>query len=62
MNNPRPPSFAIAIAILASVTVSIAALIMGMFSEICRVSFVFKSTFRGSTFDLPGMRRTSSKS
>ena len=41
---PMPPCLAMAIAILCSVTVSIPALIIGMFSLIFFVSHVVKST------------------
>ncbi len=40
---PIPPSFAIAIAMLDSVTVSIFALIRGIFNEMFLDNFVFKS-------------------
>jgi len=59
---PIPPSCAIAIAIFDSVTVSIFALMSGIFSEIFLDNFVFKSVcdleIIGDRF---GIRRTSSK-
>ena len=58
---PTPPSRAIAIAISVSVTVSIAAVISGVLSLIVFVRFVETSTLFGSTFDSPGISRTSSK-
>ena len=57
---PIPPSLAIDIAILASVTVSIPALITGMFSFIFFVNCVFKSTCPGRISDFCGTNRTSS--
>ena len=48
---PIPPWRAIAIAIRCSVTVSIPALIIGMFSLILFVSHVVKSTWLGITFE-----------
>ncbi len=56
-----PPAWAIAIAIGASVTVSIAELSSGMFSRIDRVTRVAVSTCPGSTSDAAGTSRTSSK-
>ncbi len=58
---PIPPSRAIAIAILESVTVSIAAVITGVLSEIVEVSFVLRSIILGVTSDSAGISRTSSK-
>ena len=58
---PSPPAWAIAIARLASVTVSIAAEISGMPSSISRVSRVPTSTSFGSTSENAGSSRTSSK-
>ena len=55
-----PPSCAIAIAIRDSVTVSIAALTNGTFSEIFRVRRVETSTALGSTVEWRGLSRTSS--
>jgi hypothetical protein len=43
-----------------SVTVSMAALMRGMFSEILRVTLVRTSTSRGRTEDFAGSSRTSS--
>jgi len=57
---PIPPSLAIAIAILDSVTVSILALISGMFSVIVFVNWVFNETWFGKTSDLFGTSNTSS--
>ena len=58
---PRPPAWAIAIAIRASVTVSIAEEISGMFIRIARVTWVAVSAVAGSTRLAAGTRRTSSK-
>ena len=58
---PMPPACAMAIAIAASVTVSIAEATIGMFSEISRVMRVRTSTSDGSTSDRPGFSSTSSK-
>src|SRR5579883_1355584 len=58
---PRPPCWASAIARCDSVTVSIAALTMGMFSEILRVSLVRVSASAGNTSLREGTRSTSSK-
>jgi hypothetical protein len=55
-----PPSRAIAIANVASVTVSIAAEIIGIFNEISLVSFVLIFTSRGSTCENAGSNSTSS--
>src|SRR3989304_2705069 len=49
-----------AIASSDSVTVSIAAEMIGIFNRISGVRFVLKSTSRGSTEDLPGTKSTSS--
>jgi hypothetical protein len=57
---PAPP-LAKAIAILDSVTVSIAAEIMGMFNFIFLVSQVETSTSWGKTSEYWGTKRTSSK-
>ena len=57
---PIPPSLAIAIAILDSVTVSILALINGIFNWIFLVNWVFKETSLGRTSDLFGTSNTSS--
>ncbi|GBE36400.1 hypothetical protein BMS3Bbin07_00547 [bacterium BMS3Bbin07] len=59
--NPMPPSLAMAMAMEASVTVSIAAVTMGVFKLILRVRYVVTSTSFGITSDFAGMRRTSSK-
>ena len=58
---PIPPSRASAIAIRASVTVSIAAETIGMSSAIVRVSRVAVETSFGSTADSAGTSSTSSK-
>ena len=58
---PRPPSRASAMARRASVTVSIAAETIGMFSEIDGVSRVIVETSFGRTCDSAGRRSTSSK-
>ena len=57
---PSPPCCAIAIARLASVTVSMAAEISGMPSSISRVSRVRTSTSAGRTAEYAGASRTSS--
>ena len=57
---PIPPSLAIAIAILDSVTVSILALINGIFNDIFFVNLVFKLTSLGKISDLFGTNNTSS--
>src|SRR5450759_4368011 len=57
---PRPPFWAIAIARRDSVTVSIAAERMGIFSPIPGASRVFRSVSEGCTFERAGRRRTSS--
>jgi hypothetical protein len=46
---PIPPYCAIAIAMALSVTVSIAAEMIGVFSSMLRVTFEDKSTSRGRT-------------
>jgi hypothetical protein len=56
-----PASLAIAMAVFASVTESIAALTRGMLSLIPLVSQVLVSTLAGVTLDLAGISRTSSK-
>ena len=56
-----PPSLAMAIAILDSVTVSIAAVISGMLRLMSLVSFVFVETLSGVTSDFAGISKTSSK-
>ncbi len=48
---PMPPCWAMAIAMAASVTVSIADETSGMFSEIARVSRVRVSALLGSTLE-----------
>ena len=58
---PRPPACAMAIAILASVTVSMAEAMIGILSEISRVIRVRISASDGSNSDNPGLSRTSSK-
>ena len=56
-----PPACAIAIAILYSVTVSMAEATIGRLSAIERVMRVRISTSDGSTSDRPGLSSTSSK-
>ena len=56
-----PPSRATAMAIRYSVTVSIAALIRGIFNVIFLVSWVCRSTSAGSTSLAAGISSTSSK-
>ena len=58
---PKPPSLAKAIAKVASVTVSIAALSRGTLSIIFLVSMVLISTSLGNTWEYAGMSNTSSK-
>ena len=58
---PNPPSRAIAIAMRASVTVSMAAESRGMFSFSVGVNSTVVSTFRGSVLLMAGTSRTSSK-
>ena len=58
---PIPPVLASAIAISLSVTVSIAALSIGIFSSILLVKRVFRFTSLGNTFDFCGTNSTSSK-
>ena len=57
---PSPPAWAIAIASFASVTVSIAAEIRGIFSSTSLVNFVVVSASVGKTEDAAGFIRTSS--
>ena len=57
---PIPPSLAIAIAILLSVTVSIAAETIGIFRSIFLLNFVFKETSEGRTSEYAGTSSTSS--
>src|SRR5437763_879799 len=57
---PRPPCWAMAIARLDSVTVSIAALTSGTFNRTLRVRRVETSTCVGSTVECCGTRSTSS--
>ena len=57
---PMPPSWAMAIAIRDSVTVSMAALRSGRLRGIRRVSRVLTSTSRGSAVEWRGRSRTSS--
>jgi len=59
--NPSPPSLAKAIARFASVTVSIAALSIGIFSVIFFVRRVVVFTSRGNTSLYAGINKTSSK-
>ena len=58
---PMPPSLASAIAISDSVTVSIAALIIGIFNAIPFVNFVLNEVSFGRISEYLGIRRTSSK-
>jgi len=58
---PRPPSLAIAIAIPASVTVSIAALSTGIFKLSLALICVSRDTVAGSTLECCGTSKTSSK-
>ena len=58
---PIPPCLAIAIAMRCSVTVSIAALIIGIFNVILLVSFVFREIMSGVTSEYCGTNNTSSK-
>jgi hypothetical protein len=61
VDDPQAPSLAIAMAIAASVTVSIAALRMGIFSVIFRVTLVETSTSWGRISEYFGTSKTSSK-
>ena len=56
-----PPSSAMAIAILSSVTVSMAALTTGVFSEMCREKRLLTLASPGRISEYCGMSRTSSK-
>src|SRR5271169_3368971 len=56
-----PPDWAMAIAICASVTVSIAEAMIGILSRILRVMDERTSTSAGITSDRPGFNSTSSK-
>ena len=58
---PMPPSLAMAIAIFDSVTVSIAAVIIGALSTTSLARTVLVLTSLGSTSDFAGIRSTSSK-
>ena len=58
---PIPPAWAIAIAMRDSVTVSMAADMIGTWRDMEEVSLVFRSTSAGRTADSAGKRRTSSK-
>ena len=58
---PMPPNCAMAIAMLASVTVSIAEATIGTLSGMSRVIRLRMSTSDGSTSDRPGLSSTSSK-
>src|ERR1700691_1654139 len=58
---PMPPACAMAIAIGASVTVSMAEATIGMLREILRVIRLRTSTSEGITSDRPGLISTSSK-
>ena len=57
---PMPPSRAMAMAMSDSVTVSMAAVMMGVFSRTFLVRLVEKSTSLGSTLDSAGINSTSS--
>src|SRR5208282_3813039 len=57
---PIPPNLAIAIAMIPSVTVSIAAETNGMLSDIFLENFDCNKTFRGSTSEKAGISKTSS--
>ena len=59
-STPMPPTRAMAIAIRASVTVSIALETSGTASRIRRVSRLLVSTSAGTTSDAPGISSTSS--
>src|ERR1700720_3562254 len=56
-----PPSWAIAMAVFDSVTVSMAALTNGILSEIRSVNRVMMLVSAGSTDDSAGINKTSSK-
>ena len=58
---PMPPSRAMAMAMRYSVTVSMAALMMGMLRRMFFVRFVLRSTSGGSTELSAGTSSTSSK-
>ncbi len=58
---PSPPAWAMAMASFDSVTVSIAAEMMGMDSMISRVMCVAVETSAGNTDEAPGFISTSSK-
>src|SRR5215208_8138216 len=58
---PSPPSCAMAMASRDSVTVSMAAEMIGIESSIVRVRRVAVAASAGSTEDAPGLKRTSSK-
>ena len=58
---PMPPACAMAMAICASVTVSMAEAMIGMLTAIERVMRERISTSEGSTSDRPGLISTSSK-
>ena len=58
---PMPPSRAMAMAKRCSVTVSMAALMRGMFMRIPRVSQVLTLVVAGNTSDAAGIKSTSSK-
>ena len=57
---PRPPACAIAIAMRASVTVSMAEAMIGMLRGMARVTRERMSTSPGMTSDRPGFSSTSS--
>ena len=58
---PMPPACAMAIAMWASVTVSMAEAMIGILSETLRVMRERMSTSDGRTSDRPGFNSTSSK-
>ncbi len=57
---PSPPCCAMAIAMCDSVTVSMAALMMGMFSRMLRESWVCVLALAGTTSERAGKSNTSS--
>ena len=58
---PIPPDCAMAMAVRASVTVSMAALTNGILRRMLRLSWAATSTWRGRTSLSAGSKRTSSK-
>ncbi len=59
-STPMPPDRAMAMAMSASVTVSMAADISGMLRWMVRVNLVSVDTSRGCTRECPGISKTSS--